>query len=45
MNKKDVLEINKKYLDGIIFHYVDTLKEVADIALLSEKVDNPIMIN
>ena len=45
MNKKDVLEINKKYLEGIIFHYVDTLKEVADIALLSEKVDNAIMIN
>ena len=36
-NKKDVLEINKRYIEGMIFHYVDTLKEVIKIALLSEK--------
>ncbi len=45
MNRKDVLDINKKYLEGMTFHYVESLKEVADIALLSEKVDNPIIIN
>mgnify|MGYP000134851003 FL=1 len=37
-NKKDILEINEKYVKGINFHYVDTLKEVIDIALLAEKV-------
>ena len=39
-NKKDIAEINKKYVNGIIFHYVDTLKEVIDIALLDEVVKN-----
>jgi ATP-dependent Lon protease len=37
-NKKDILEINEKYVKGINFHYVDTLKEVINIALLAEKV-------
>ncbi len=37
-NKKDILEINKKYLLGMSFHYVDTLKEVIKISLLDEKV-------
>mgnify|MGYP001447056292 FL=1 len=29
----------------MIFHYVDTLKEVIDIALLSEKVKDAVAIN
>jgi ATP-dependent Lon protease len=44
-NKKDILEINKRYVKGMIFHYVDTLKEVIDIALLHQKVDDFIEIN
>ena len=44
-NKKDILEINERYLKGMTFYYVDTLKEVIDIALLSEKVKNAIEIN
>jgi ATP-dependent Lon protease len=44
-NKKDIAEINEKYVDGLIFHYVDTLKEVVDIALLDEVVENPIFNN
>ena len=44
-NKKDILEINKKYLKGLSFHYVDNLYEVIDIALLSEKVEGFIDIN
>ena len=44
-NKKDILEINKKYLKGLSFHYVDNLYEVIDIALLSEKVEEFIDIN
>ena len=38
-NRKDILEINEKYVKGMTFHYVDTLKEVIDIALLNEKVE------
>ncbi|MEC7864045.1 MAG: endopeptidase La [Bacteroidota bacterium] len=44
-NKKDILEINERYLKGMIFHYVDTLKEVIDIALLEEKVKDAVKIN
>ena len=44
-NKKDILEINERYVKGMIFHYVDTLDTVIDIALLSEKVEYAIEIN
>ncbi|MAW21673.1 MAG: endopeptidase La [Flavobacteriales bacterium] len=44
-NKKDVLEINKKYVVGMTFYYVETLKEVIDIALLNEKVRDAVEIN
>ena len=44
-NKKDVLEINERYVKGMIFHYVDVLNDVINIALLSEKVKNAIEIN
>lgn len=33
-NQKDVEEINKAYIKGIKFHYVTTMQEVLDIALL-----------
>jgi len=44
-NKKDILEINEKYVKGMTFHYVDTLKEVTDIALLTEKVEGAVIID
>ena len=44
-NKKDILEINERYVNGMTFHYVDTLDEVIDIALLKEKVEEAIEIN
>jgi ATP-dependent Lon protease len=37
-NRKDVLEIKQDYLNGVTFHYVTTMKEVLDIALLTNKV-------
>ena len=37
-NKKDILEINPKYLEGLIFHYVKTMMEVVELALLKQKV-------
>jgi ATP-dependent Lon protease len=40
-NKKDVEEINEKYLKGLQFHYVKEMKEVINLALLKEKVRNP----
>ncbi|HTF80826.1 MAG TPA: S16 family serine protease, partial [Cytophagales bacterium] len=37
-NKKDVSEIEQSYIKDLKIHYVDTVKEVLDIALLDEKV-------
>ncbi|AOW19215.1 endopeptidase La [Urechidicola croceus] len=37
-NRKDVEEINQKYLKGVKFHYVSEMKEVIDIALMKQKV-------
>ena len=41
-NKKDIEQIPEKYVSGITFHYVDTVKDVLEFALLPEKVDNPV---
>jgi ATP-dependent Lon protease len=41
-NKKDVGEIEKGYLKGLTFRYVDVIDDVLKIALLKEKVKNPI---
>jgi ATP-dependent Lon protease len=36
-NRKNVEEINKDYIDGLTFHYVDKMKEVLDISFGVEK--------
>ncbi len=41
-NKKDVDDIPQNYLKGVKFHYVKNMLEVLDIALLNEKVKNPL---
>lgn len=43
-NKKDILEINKKYLEGLTFHYVKTMLEVVEIALLKQKVKDAVKV-
>lgn len=40
-NRKDIDDIESIYIDGLTFHFVDTVMEVMDFALLHEKVDNP----
>jgi ATP-dependent Lon protease len=37
-NEKDILDIKADYIKGLKFHYVDTMHEVLEIALLNEKV-------
>lgn len=39
-NQKDIDEIPEIYLRGVEFHYVDTVADVWDYALLQEKVPN-----
>ena len=40
-NKKDIQEINPKYLKGLKFIYVDSMKDVISNAITNRKVINP----
>ena len=41
-NKKDIDEIKKEYIKDLKFHYVEQMIDVVKLALLKEKVANPI---
>lgn len=41
-NEKDINEIKPEYLKGLVFHYVSDIQQVVDLALLREKVNNPL---
>jgi len=41
-NRKDIEEIDKHYLEGMEFHFVESVDEVLEIALLDEKVEEAI---
>ncbi len=43
-NRRDIEEIPAMYLEGLTFHYVDRICDVWELALLDEKVDNPMNI-
>ena len=44
-NKKDVSEINEQYIKGLNFHYINEMIELIDLALLKEKVEQPLILN
>ncbi len=44
-NKKNLEEIKDEYLAGLDFHFVNTIMDVLDIALLKTKVKNPVNLN
>ncbi|HYW97137.1 MAG TPA: endopeptidase La [Bacteroidales bacterium] len=44
-NEKDITEIKDIYRKGLTFHYVDTIMEVLEHALLKEKVKKPMKIS
>jgi len=43
-NRKDIEKIKADYLKGLTFHFVKTMREVLDIALTDELVDNAVKI-
>ena len=43
-NKVDIMDIKPDYIDGLTFHYVDEMNDVLKVALLNEKVKNPLEI-
>ncbi|MFZ5940258.1 MAG: S16 family serine protease, partial [Bacteroidota bacterium] len=40
-NRKDVEEIKEIYRKGLKFHYISTIMDLLEFALLKEKVKNP----
>jgi ATP-dependent Lon protease len=44
-NKKDIDDIKPIYLEGLKFHYVETMDEVYKLAVLSDLVSKPLDIN
>ncbi|MBI9039119.1 MAG: endopeptidase La [Bacteroidales bacterium] len=43
-NRKNIEEIKAEYIQGLNFHYVDEMIEVVEIALLKEKVKEPVSL-
>lgn len=41
-NRKDVAEINERYVQGLSFHFVENVQDVLRFALLDEKVENAV---
>lgn len=44
-NRRHIEEIEDRYISGLTFHYVDTMMEVVDLALTSQKVDHAVEIS
>jgi len=40
-NRKDVEDIKEIYVEGLKFHFVDSIMEVLELSLLKQKVKNP----
>ncbi|MDE7397504.1 MAG: endopeptidase La, partial [Muribaculum sp.] len=44
-NRKDISDIEPRYIDGLTFHYVSTVDQVISLALLDERADNLLTSN
>jgi ATP-dependent Lon protease len=44
-NQKDIAEIDDNYLSALNINYVDTVDEVIDVALMNEKVRDPLVFD
>jgi ATP-dependent Lon protease len=44
-NRKDIEEINEKYVEGLKFNYFENMVDLVDYALLKEKVKNPLSLS
>jgi ATP-dependent Lon protease len=41
-NQKEIEDIKADYVKGLTFHYIGEMKEIGELALLKEKVANPV---
>lgn len=44
-NRKDVLDVKAKYVEGLTFHYVSTMQQVIELALLKERIADAVNVN
>ncbi len=44
-NRKDIEDINPSYLKGMTFHFVKEMKEVLNLALMTDKVKNAVTVS
>jgi len=44
-NQKEIEEIKSEYITGLVFHYIEEMKEINDMALLKVKVADPITLS
>jgi ATP-dependent Lon protease len=44
-NRKDIEDIKPDYIKGITFTYIEEMVEIEKLALLEEKVINPVNFN
>ena len=44
-NRKDIEEIKADYIEGLTFHYIDEMSEIRNLALLDDRVNNPLKLN
>jgi ATP-dependent Lon protease len=42
-NRKDIEEIKPDYIKGLVFHYIEEMAEINNLALLEEKVKDPVI--
>ena len=43
-NRNDIEQIKAKYLKGLTFRYVRTIQDVLDLALMKQKIEDPLKI-
>ncbi len=43
-NQKDVMEIKPLYIEGLKFHYIETIQDALEIALSKEMVNKPLQL-
>ncbi len=44
-NDRDIKEIDERYIKGVTIHYVDDVNQVLELALLNQKVKDPIQFS
>ncbi|MEI6455812.1 MAG: endopeptidase La [bacterium] len=44
-NQKEIGEIKPEYISGLVFHYIEEMKEINTLALLKARVSNPLVMS